>query len=113
DDFDDFMAEHGAYFPENPRNIDELIDALAQRSAAAQRLYNSLTPEQRAELEELSQAAFGSPQLSQALSDLTGKLMDARPGEDWYGSQEFEGDSGMGLGDATEAMQDIADLESL
>ncbi|CAM3219728.1 vWA domain-containing protein [Tsukamurella hominis] len=113
DDFDDFMAEHGQYFPENPRNIDELIDALAQRSAAAQRLYNSLTPEQRAELEELSQAAFGSPQLSQALSDLTGKLMDARPGEDWYGSQEFEGDSGMGLGDATQAMQDIADLESL
>ncbi|KXP12996.1 hypothetical protein AXK57_01785 [Tsukamurella pulmonis] len=113
DDFEEFMAEHGQYFPENPRNIDELIDALAQRSAAAQRLYNSLTPEQRAELEELSQAAFGSPQLSQALSDLTGKLMDARPGEDWTGSQEFEGDSGMGLGDATQAMQDIADLESL
>ncbi|BDH55943.1 VWA domain-containing protein [Tsukamurella sp. PLM1] len=113
DDFDEFMAEHGQYFPENPRNIDELIDALARRSAAAQRLYNSLTPEQRAELEELSQAAFGSPQLSQALSDLTGKLVDARPGEDWYGSQEFEGDSGMGLGDATQAMQDIADLESL
>lgn len=113
DDFDDFMAEHGQHFPENPRNIDELIDALAQRSAAAQRLYNSLSPEQRAELEELSQAAFGSPQLSQALSDLTGKLMDARPGEDWYGSQEFEGGEGMGLGDATQAMQDIADLESL
>ncbi len=113
EDFEEFMAEHGQYFPENPRTIDELIDALAQRSAAAQRLYNSLTPEQRAELEELSQAAFGSPQLSQALSDLTGKLMDARPGEDWYGSQEFEGEQGMGLGDATQAMQDIADLESL
>ncbi|GAB3132435.1 VWA domain-containing protein [Tsukamurella serpentis] len=112
-DFDDFMAEHGAYFPENPRNIDELIDALARRNAAAQRLYNSLTPEQRAELDELSQAAFGSPRLSRALSDLTGKLMEARPGEDWYGSQDFEGADGMGLGDATRAMSDIADLESL
>lgn len=112
-DFEEFMAEHGQYFPENPRNIDELIDALARRSAAAQRLYNSLSPEQRAELEELSQAAFGSPQLSQALGDLTGKLQQARPGEDWNGSQEFDGEQGMGLGDATQAMQDIADLESL
>jgi uncharacterized protein with von Willebrand factor type A (vWA) domain len=28
-DFDDFMAKHGDFFPENPQNIDELIDAMA------------------------------------------------------------------------------------
>ena len=39
-DFDDFMAKHGDFFPENPQNIDELLDALAQRSAAAQRMLN-------------------------------------------------------------------------
>ena len=33
-DFDDFMAKHGEFFPENPRNIDELLDSLAQRAAA-------------------------------------------------------------------------------
>ena len=31
------------FFPENPQNIDELLDALAQRSAAAQRMLNSMT----------------------------------------------------------------------
>ena len=48
EDFDEFMAKHGDFFPENPQNIDELLDALAQRAAAAQRMLNSMTPEQRA-----------------------------------------------------------------
>ncbi|MDQ4109694.1 MAG: hypothetical protein M3306_01150, partial [Actinomycetota bacterium] len=53
DDFDEFMAKHGQYFPENPQNIDELLDTLAQRSAAAQRMLNSMSAEQRRELMEL------------------------------------------------------------
>ena len=32
------MDKHGDFFPENPQNVDELIDALAQRAAAAQRM---------------------------------------------------------------------------
>src|SRR3954470_23617173 len=32
--FSEFMDKHGDFFPENPQNIDELLDALAQRSAA-------------------------------------------------------------------------------
>ena len=29
------MDKHGDFFPENPENVDELIDALARRQAAA------------------------------------------------------------------------------
>lgn len=42
-DFDEFMAKHGQFFPENPKNIDELLDSLATRAAAAQRFRNSLS----------------------------------------------------------------------
>ncbi|MCG4843342.1 hypothetical protein L0N32_11235, partial [Streptococcus gordonii] len=38
EDFAAFMAEHGAHFPESPQSVEELIDSLAQRSAAAQRM---------------------------------------------------------------------------
>ena len=31
-DFQEFMAKHGQYFPENPQSVEELIDALAQRA---------------------------------------------------------------------------------
>ncbi|OZD71449.1 hypothetical protein CH272_02095 [Rhodococcus sp. 05-340-1] len=111
--FEQFMDKHGQHFPENPKNVDELLDSLAQRAAAAQRLRNSLSPEQRAELDALAQQAFGDSNLLSQLDQLDQNLQQARPGEDWDGSQNFRGENGMGLGDGTGALQDIADLENL
>ena len=82
-DFDQFMARHGGQFPENPQNIDELIDTLAKRSAAAARMMASMSPEQREELMELSAQAFGSQQLMDQLNRLDANLQGLRPGEDW------------------------------
>jgi len=112
-DFQDFMAKHGRHFPENPRNVEELLDSLAKRAAAAQRFRNSLSPEQRAELDALAQQAFGSPQLMEALGRLDSHLRAARPGEDWNGSSEFSGDNPLGMGQGAQAMADIAELEQL
>ena len=113
DDFQNFMDKHGEFFPENPRNIDELLDSLAQRAAAAQRFRNSLSEQQRAELDQLAQQAFGSPSLMNALNRLDAHLQSARPGEDWDGSQRFSGDNPMGMGEGAQAMADIAELEQL
>jgi uncharacterized protein with von Willebrand factor type A (vWA) domain len=112
-DFQEFMDKHGGFFPENPRNVDELLDSLAKRAAAAQRFRNSLSPEQRAELDALAQQAFGSPALMQALNRLDSHLQAARPGEDWTGSEQFSGDNPMGMGEGTQALSDIAELEQL
>jgi uncharacterized protein with von Willebrand factor type A (vWA) domain len=112
-DFQDFMAKHGEFFPENPRNVDELLDSLAKRAAAAQRFRNSLSAEQRAELDALSQQAFGSPSLMNALNKLDGHLQAARPGEDWDGSQRFSGDDPLGMGEGAQALADIGELEQL
>ncbi|QIG38726.1 VWA domain-containing protein [Microbacterium sp. 4R-513] len=113
EDFDEFMRKHGDQFPENPQNLDELMDALAERSAAAQRMLNSMTPEQRDELLNLAAQAFGSPDLVQSLSRLDDNLRSLRPGEDWTGSASFSGDEPTGLGEATGVMQDLSDLDSL
>ncbi|WP_349270881.1 hypothetical protein MPNTM1_02414 [Mycolicibacterium parafortuitum] len=112
-DFDEFMAKHGEYFPENPQNIDQLLDSLAQRAAAAQRFRNSLSEQQRAELDALAQQAFGSPSLMNALNRLDSHLQAARPGEDWSGSQRFSGDDPLGMGEGAQALADIAELEQL
>ena len=112
-DFSDFMAKHGQYFPENPRNVDELLDSLAKRASAAQRFRNSLSAEQRAELDALAQQAFGSPSLMEALGRLDSRLRAARPGEDWDGSSEFSGDNPLGMGQGAQALADIAELEQL
>jgi uncharacterized protein with von Willebrand factor type A (vWA) domain len=111
--FDDFMSKHGDYFPENPQNIDELLDSLARRAAAAQRMRNSMTQEQRDELDALAQQAFGSPELMQSLTQLDSNLRSLRPGENWGGSEDMEGNEALGLGDGTGIFQDIADLDEL
>ena len=36
-----------------------------------------------------------------------------RPGEDWSGSERFDGEQGLGLGDGTGVLQDVADLDDL
>ncbi|MCH9730076.1 MAG: VWA domain-containing protein [Actinomycetia bacterium] len=112
-DFEEFMAKHGRFFPENPKNVDELLDSLANRAAAAQRFRNSLSEQQRAELDALAQQAFGSPSLMNALSRLDGHLQAARPGEDWTGSQRFAGGDPLGMGEGAQALADIAELEQL
>lgn len=113
EDFQQFMAQHGDQFPEDPQDIDELIDTLAQRAAAAQRMLRSMTPEQREELMALSAQAFGSPALMDQLNRLDGNLEGLRPGEDWSGSEQFDGEQGLGLGDGTGVLQDLADLDQL
>lgn len=111
--FAEFMRRHGDFFPEQPQNVDELLDALAARAAAAQRMMNSMTPEQRQELAELSARAFGSGGLAQQLGRLDDNLRALRPGEDWGGAERFEGQQGLGLGDGTGVLQDLAELDRL
>jgi uncharacterized protein with von Willebrand factor type A (vWA) domain len=111
--FQQFMAEHGEFFPENPRTVDELIDALAARSAAAQRMFNSMTAQQRAELMALSQQAFGDPRLASQLAQLDAALQSLRPGQDWTSAARFRGRDPLGLGEGAQAMEDLAELDAL
>ncbi|RZQ63704.1 vWA domain-containing protein [Amycolatopsis suaedae] len=111
--FAEFMRRHGEFFPENPRTVEELIDVLAARAAAAQRMLNSMTPEQRAELAQLSQQAFGSPELAQQLSNLDGQLRALRPDYDWDSAARMRGDQPLGLGEGAQAMADLAELDAL
>jgi uncharacterized protein with von Willebrand factor type A (vWA) domain len=111
--FEEFMRKHGDFFPERPRNVEELIDALAARAAAAQRMINSMSAQQRAELAELIQQAFGDPRLAAQLATLDAHLQALRPGEDWQGSERFRGQDPLGLGEGAQAMVDLAELDAL
>ncbi len=111
--FEQFMDKHGEHFPENPQTTEELVDLLAQRAAAAQRMLNSMSAEQRAELMELAQQAFGDPRLAQAMAQLDAQLQGLRPGEDWDGQGRFRGENPMGMGEATRAMEELGQLDAL
>jgi uncharacterized protein with von Willebrand factor type A (vWA) domain len=113
DQFDEFMGKYGDFFPDNPANLAELVDSLARRMAAAQRLMDSLTPEQRAELAQLAAGVFDDLGVAAETSRLTDALRTRRPDLDWDEGSRLSGSEPLGLGDATTALQELADLEEL
>ena len=111
-DFDDFMEEYGDFFPDSPQNLEELVDSLVRRMAAAQRLLNSLTDEQRNELAGLISQAMDDAGLAQEMARLAQALRARRPDIDWdnQGRERMTGQDPLGLGDATTALGELADL---
>ena len=111
--FEEFMERYGDMFPENPRSLEELVDALARRAAAASRLAASLSPEQRAELAALSRSVLGDLGLQYEMDRLGRALRSRRPDLRWDQGATMGGEQPLGLGDATTALEELADLESL
>jgi len=111
-DFDDFMEQYGDFFPDSPQNLEELVDSLVRRLAAAQRLMNSLTEEQRSELAGLIAQSMDDAGLAQEMARLAAALRARRPDIDWdsQGRERMTGQDPLGLGDATTALGELADL---
>ncbi len=115
EDFDAFMERYGDMFPDRPANLEELVDQLARRAMAAQRLLASLSAEQRDELAGLMDQALADAGLAAEMARLAGALRARRPEMDLGGGQQesMTGDDPLGLGDATTAVADLADLADL
>jgi uncharacterized protein with von Willebrand factor type A (vWA) domain len=114
EDFERFMAEFGDMFPENPGNLEELVDSLVRRMLAAERLLESLSDEQREELADLMAQALEDAGLAAEMAALGDALRMRRPelGRPQRGVR-MSGEDPLGLGDATSAVADLADLADL
>jgi uncharacterized protein with von Willebrand factor type A (vWA) domain len=112
DRFREFMDKHGELFPEQPENVDELIDVLARRQAAADRMMASLRPEQREQLAQLMSNALADPDLASEMAQLSDNLRALRPGMD-RGPVRMQGEQPLGYSAAVEAVAELADLEAL
>lgn len=115
--FAGFMDRFGDFFPENPRTLDELLEAMARRMAAMAQVMNSMSPEQRAQLQELSDQLLGDPDLGLDLSWQVSQLGDALQGlfpeMGWEDARQFTGDQPVGMDEAMETMEELADLDRL
>lgn len=111
--FDEFMARYGDMFPDDPKDLEELVDSLARRAAAAERMLRSLTPEQRDELAALMAGALEDMDLAREMAQLSEALRALRPDLDWRGRERIQGEEPLGAGEATSALQDLADLDEL
>jgi len=111
--FEQFMEEFGDFFPENPESLDELLEQMARRMAAMQAMMNSMTPEQRAQLQQLSDQLLEDMDLRWQMSQLGQNLQSMYPQMGWGQGYQFEGSDPMGMGQAMQTMQELGDLDQL
>ena len=114
-DFDGFMRRFGQFFGSNPpRTLDELIQQLERQMAQMESLMQSLSPEQRAEMEQLIASTLSDPELQAHMAELAAalELLSPRPqlGQRYafYGSESLPLQEALGL---MERLQSIEDLE--
>ena len=108
---DEFLARHGRFFP-GAGTLDEVMDQLADRMAAMQSLLRSLTPEQRAELQDTIDALLRDDRLRWDLAQLTANLDQLLPGG--LGERaRFTGDQPLGLEAALDQLGRLQALDRL
>ncbi len=112
-DFDGFMSRHGDLFPENPRTLDELLEVMARRMAATQAMLNSMTPEQRAQLQGLSEALLADMDLRWQMDQLGANLRAAFPDAGWDRQYDFSGADPLSWGEAADVLAELGDLDQL
>ncbi len=111
--FEQFMEEYGDFFPENPQSLEELLQQMAQRMAAMQQMMNWMTPEQRAQLQQLSDQLLDDMDLRWQMDQLGQNLQQMFPRMGWSQQRQFRGDEGMGMAQAMQTMQELGELDQL
>ena len=115
-DFDGFMERYGDFFPDNPKNLDELLEQMARSMAQMQSMLNSMTPEQRAQLQGLAQSLLDDMDFRWQVDELARNLQNAFPDMPWNQQMNFQGDNPMQFSQMAgmlEMMGDIDQLENL
>jgi len=113
--FEEFMEKFGDFFPENPQSLDELLENMAQRMQAMQDLMNSLTPEQRSQMQQLSDQLMQDMDLNWQVQQLGQKLqqMFPQPGQGQGQGYNFRGEQPMDMQQAMQAMAEMGQLSDM
>jgi uncharacterized protein with von Willebrand factor type A (vWA) domain len=112
-EFEKFMEEFGDFFPENPQTLDELLENMAQRMQAMQDFMNSLTPEQRSQMQQLSDQLMEDMDLSWQMQQLGEKLSQMFPQPGNGQGYNFRGEQPMDMQQAMQAMAEMGQLNDM
>ena len=113
DEYKEFIEKHKDFFPDAPETLDQFIDDLARQSAAMDRMLASMSPEQRAELAQAMQQAMADMGVQDHMAELQDHLKALRPEFSRRKGTPLNGDGSQGLPQATQALAEMGDLESL
>jgi uncharacterized protein with von Willebrand factor type A (vWA) domain len=112
-DFQGFMERYGDFFPDNPQSLDELLENMARSMAQMQQLLNSMTPEQRAQLQQLADSLLEDMDLRWQVDQLGQNLRNAFPQMGWGQQMRFRGDEPLPLQGMSGLLDELGDVDAL
>lgn len=112
-DFEGFMERYGDFFPGNPQSLDELLEQMARSMAQMQQMLNSMTPEQRAQLQQLADSLLEDMDLRWQVEQLGNNLRNAFPQMGWGQRMPFRGDEPLPLDQMGGLLDQLGDIDAL
>jgi uncharacterized protein with von Willebrand factor type A (vWA) domain len=110
--FDDFMEKFGDFFP-GAENLEDVVRMMAERAAAAEAMFNSLSPDQQSELRSMFAGMMENMELNFSLNRLVSNLRMATPDIDWSRAHRMRGDDGSSFADAASVAEQLGQLKGL
>jgi uncharacterized protein with von Willebrand factor type A (vWA) domain len=111
--FQEFMHRWGHFFGPGLNSLDDLMQRMQQQMGAVRQLMQSMSGEQRAELQGLMQAAMQDDGLRQEMSRLGENLGALIPPEQWRRGYQFSGDESLTLEQAMQLMDRLGEYDEL
>jgi len=112
-DFEQFMQRWGQSFPQGIESLDDLIEHVQSRIGQMQSLLQSMTPEQRRELQEMAEQLMDQAGMSDDLAELAGLLDQLSPTSRSQRQYPFRGDEPVSLTEAMQLMEQLQEIDSL
>ena len=111
--FDHFMHRWGHFFGPEVKNLDDLMEHMQRQMQAMNQLMESMSPEQRGQLEEMMQAISSDPGLQEQMQRLAQNLGQTMPSERSSQGYQFSGDEPLSLSEAMRLMDRLSDYDEL
>ncbi|HEX5992930.1 MAG TPA: VWA domain-containing protein, partial [Thermomicrobiales bacterium] len=111
--FQEFMHRWGHFFGPGLNSLDDLMQRMQQQMGAMQQLMQSMSADQRGELQGLMQAAMQDDGLRQEMSRLGANLGALISPEQWRRGYQFSGDESLTLEQAMRLMDRLGEYDEL
>ncbi|HXD96500.1 MAG TPA: hypothetical protein VN646_08160 [Candidatus Acidoferrum sp.] len=112
-DFDAFMAKHGQNFP-GVESLDQLIEQMGRQMAAMQSLMQSLSPDQRRQLDEMMRnLMLQDERLEAQMRQLAMNLSQFLPLDEMARRYPFQGDEEVSMQEAMRLMEQMQEMDDL
>ncbi len=110
--FEEFMARWGEHFP-GAESLEDVVRMLAERAAAAEAMFNSMSAEQQSELRGLFDSLLGDMDLDLSLTRLVANLREATPDLDWGRAHRMRGGEPTSFADSADVAERLGELRRL